>query len=109
MKKIIITFALALCVLATSNIKSEACTKTAECYATAETATCGTLYGSYIYSHSVTEGNGYSYNCTVYNESSYHSVTCSGCGAYLRNEFRTCNIVHSHSRCLLSQRGLCQQ
>lgn len=105
MKKIVLML-IAVCILSLSNLQAQACDKTPECYSTAQIVTCGYLHGTHAYTHIVTEPNGYKHSCSVEAESSVHRITCSGCGAFLREENRTCNIIHSY--CNQTKRYLCQ-
>ena len=108
MKKIFVSVIMFAYILSLNSLDAQACDKTPECYSTKENIICGTMHGTYAYTHYVTEPNGYTYGCSVHEESSDHTITCAGCGAYLRSEIRTCNLIHSNARCNLSQRGLCQ-
>lgn len=106
MKRIMISFALILCMVLCGSVNSKACDMTSGCYGDAEIVTCGTQHGQHAYSHYVTEPNGYGYYCHVSSISSVHIITCSACGAYLRSEVRTCKVEHSN--CGGTQFGLCQ-
>lgn len=109
MKRIIIAIAAIISIILCNSNSAQACDKTPECYSTATIVMCGTLYGAYAYTHVVTEPNGHTYGCSVYSESSTHTIKCAGCNAYLGSEARICNMKHSHSRCQQGQNGLCQR
>ena len=106
MKRILLSLALVSCIILCSSVRSEACNKTFGCYATAETVTCGTPHGEHAYSHYVAEPNGYGYYCEVSRVSSVHSITCMGCGVYLRSEVRTCRMEHAD--CGMIENYMCQ-
>ena len=107
MKKIIVVFCVVVALISTYSISSQACTKTEKCYATTETVTCGSTSKNVIGGHNVKEPNGYSSYCTISSTSGNHTITCSGCGAVLRYEYRTCAVDHTNVHCF-SQHNLCK-
>lgn len=108
-KKGIATLAMVgmMCVAVPQNV--EACDKTSTCDATKETVTCGHVQG-YTVGHSWTADNGHVETCGVTIVSGPHTITCSGCGAFLREESRKCSEVHSNKQCPYRDRtNICQQ
>lgn len=84
----------------------QACDKTADCYATGTTSTCGYVRGQEGH-HTVTEPNGYTSNCKITVVSGPHTIKCAGCGAALYSEFRTCSETHSNQHCY-TKKNLCK-
>ncbi len=97
-KKGIATLAMVgmMCMVVPQNV--EACDKTSGCAAKGEIVTCGHVHG-YTVGHSWIADNGYVETCSVTYVSGPHTITCSGCGAFLREEQRTCSEVHSNKQC----------
>ncbi len=106
MRKVGVLVALIGCMILCNPVRVMACDKTSGCYAKNEIVQCGTIHGEYLYTHYITEPNGYHYSCDVAKESSVHTITCSGCNAYLRSEVRTCSM--KHSSCSKTEKNLCQ-
>ncbi len=76
----------------------QACDKTSGCSASGEKSTCGYVRGEQGY-HQVTESNGYTSYCTITVVSGPHTITCAGCDAVLRTEYRKCSETHSNPHC----------
>lgn len=94
-----------LCVMNTVTVS--ACTATSGCYATTTRVVCGAVQSMPYGSHVVTEPNGYQAYCSVTQVAGPHSIYCTGCNAFLRQENRTCSIIHTNQHCF-SQYNLCQ-
>lgn len=106
LKKAIATMGLVIAIGIAAGGNASACTATPECGATGTTVVCGTQYGSTT-THTIRYPNGYVGTCVVTTVSAQHKIYCSGCGALLKTEFRTCAIEHSDSHCFDSH-NLCK-
>lgn len=98
LKKIIVAFSMVVSMGFMSGESVLACTATPNCAATGQNVVCGTQHGSTT-THYVAYPNGHVATCVVTTISASHNIYCSGCGALLKTENRTCAIEHSDSHC----------
>ena len=103
---------LALCIFITMLVTTvpqgiNACTETANCYATGVSVTCGAVNGYESGQHKVEEPNGYVVTCKITAVYGPHTLKCAACEAYLGTDYRTCAQVHSNVHCY-SRYNLCK-
>lgn len=105
-KKIVALVLATCCLVGMAPSSAYACTASMNCFASGYIVECGRVYGA-EYGHQVTDENGYTTWCTVSVGTSVHTIKCSGCGAVVATETRTCFESHSHQYCQ-DKNYLCQ-
>ena len=105
MKKICFSLVIIICLIFGLNARAEACEATPGCMGFIVDAACGQRYGVPQGTHYYAIGT-YISICGVTNEDSVHGIYCHTCHAFLGNQIRTCNELHSV--CNQSRYYICQ-